>query len=433
MSSLTEANERFGALCTAAAQRAGDATDALGAVRIAGREAFRASGLPHTKLEEWRYTNLATLAAPAFGLPDGKATIERALLESLATPVFACGLAVFVNGRPHHELWGLPAGDVELLPLAGSDCATLGQLVDPKAHPLAALNGALAQDGVRVRIPANTDVEHPIHLVFVSSSRIDPVVSSPRIVIEAGAGSRAVVVQDHVSVERGQPHFTNAVTEVRVAANARLDLAVLQREDDGTFHASNLAVEQGRDSRFASHVITLGGKLVRNDLTAVLAEPGAECTLNGLYLGTGDRLVDNHTLVDHAVPHGTSHELYKGVLTDASRGVFRGRVLVRPDAQKTDASQQNPNLLLSDATEIDTKPQLEIYADDVKCSHGSAIGQIDEDALFYLRARGIGQRDARALLTRGFAGEILTALPGAALAEALTADFSERVARGAVS
>ena len=433
MSSLAEANERFGALCDAAARQSEDATGSLGAVRVAGRNAFRASGLPHTKLEEWRYTNLAALATPAFELPDGGATIERALLESLATPVFACGLAVFVNGRPHHELWGIPAGDVELLPLAGTACETLGTLVDPKAHPLAALNGALAQDGVLVRIPAGADIEHPIHLVFVSSSRIAPVVSSPRIVIEAGAGSRAVVVQDHVSVAQGQAHFTNAVTEVRIDENAQLDLAILQREDDATFHAANLVVEQGRDSRFSSHVITLGGKLVRNDLGAVLAGTGADSTLNGLYLGTGDRLIDNHTLVDHAVPHGTSRELYKGVLTGASRGVFRGRVVVRPDAQKTDATQQNPNLLLSDATEIDTKPQLEIYADDVKCSHGSAIGQIDEDALFYLRARAIGERDARALLTRGFAGEILSALPGEALAEALTADFSERIARGTAS
>jgi len=186
-------------------------------------------------------------------------------------------------------------------------------------------------------------------------------------------------------------------------------------------------VRLARDARFTSRVVTLGGRLVRNDLAILFAGEGAECALDGLYLGGGERLVDNHSLVDHAVPHCTSRQVYKGVLGGASRGVFRGRVIVRPGAQKTDAAQSNPNLLLSDGAEIDTKPQLEIYADDVKCSHGSSIGRLDENALFYLRSRAIGEREARALLTQGFAAAILGALPEA-LREALADEFARRVA-----
>lgn len=427
---LAAASEHLLALADAVAARDPAPGRAIAALRRDGRTAFEASGLPHTGLEEWRYTGLSPLTALDLRLSEDDAQIDRALLERVATPVFACGLAVFANGRPRNALWGVPAGDVELASLREADPGSLACGVDPKLHPLAALNGAMTEDGVLVRIPDGAQLEHPVHLVFVSSSPGTSSVSCPRVVIEAGAGCRAVVIQDHVCVGGGPAHFTNAVTEVAVGENADLAFALVQREGEADIHASNLAVRQERDSRFASHVVTLGGRLVRNDLTVVLAGPGAECVLNGLYVGTGERLVDNHTLVDHAVPHGTSHELYKGVLSDASRGVFRGRVVVRPDAQKTDATQQNPNLLLSDGTEIDTKPQLEIHADDVKCSHGSAIGRIDEDALFYLRTRGIGQRDARALLTRGFAAEILGALPGEALAEALTADFIARLSGG---
>jgi Fe-S cluster assembly protein SufD len=222
-------------------------------------------------------------------------------------------------------------------------------------------------------------------------------------------------------------HFTNAISEVEVGANAHVELTLVQRENDDTFHASNTAVRLARDARFTSRVITLGGRLTRNDLAVLLAGEGAECALDGLYLGTGERVVDNHSLVDHAVPHGTSRQIYKGVLAGSSQGVFRGRVIVRPGAQKTNASQSNPNLLLADGAEIDSKPQLEIYADDVKCSHGTAIGRLDENALFYLRSRGLDEREARALLTQGFAAQVLNALPSEALRDALSAEFAQRI------
>jgi Fe-S cluster assembly protein SufD len=194
---------------------------------------------------------------------------------------------------------------------------------------------------------------------------------------------------------------------------------VLQRDGDATWHLGNVAARLARDARFAARTLTLGGAGVRNDLLAVLADTGAECDLDGLFLGAGSRIVDNHTTVDHAAPHGTSRELYKGILGDRSRGVFRGRIVVRPDAQKTDARQSNANVLIGSGAEIDTKPQLEIWADDVRCSHGATIGRLDETALFYLRSRGIGEAAARDLLLRGFAAEVLRKIGSESLAEAL--------------
>jgi Fe-S cluster assembly protein SufD len=387
VSTLAAANARLLALCDAAAQRG----DAFAALRRAGREAFAASGLPDTAREEWRYTSLAALAAQ-----------EWTLAPAWAPVVAARG--------------------AKITPLR--EAAALGDLLDLKQHPLAALATALVDGGLVVHSAANAEVA-PISLSLAAPASERALLSLPRLRIEAARGSRIAIVLDHISAGRGT-HFTNTVIEIDVAANAHVELTLLQRENDDALHFSNTAVRLARDARFTSRVVSLGGRLTRNDLSVVLAGEGAECTLDGLYLGSGERLVDNHSLVDHAVPHCTSKQLYKGVLGDSSRGVFRGRVIVRPGAQKTNAAQSNPNLLLADGAEIDTKPQLEIYADDVKCSHGSAIGRLDENALFYLRSRGLGEREARALLTHGFAAEILNALPDT-LREACATDFAHRV------
>jgi Fe-S cluster assembly protein SufD len=433
MSALATANDRWQRLAAdAGARLAGSETGAVAALRRAGREAFAAQGLPTTRLEEWRYTNLAELAALDWRLPaDGVPDVSRDAVEALASPVFACGLLVFVNGRFVPGIGALRAPDVEVTTLAAARrahdpraLARLGSLVDTKQHGLAALATALLDDGVAIRLPAGRRLEQPLHLVFLSLGGDAPTVSHPRVWIEAGRGSSAVVVQDHVSIGNA-PAFTNAVTELHVGPGARLEHVLLQREGPTTFHVSNTAAQLERDAHVSLHAISLGGRFVRNDLSVVLSGEGAEARLSGLFLCTGERLVDNHTFVDHAVPRGTSRQLYKGVLAGRSRGVFRGRVLVRPDAQQTDARQSNPNLLLSDGAEIDGKPQLEIHADDVKCSHGSAIGRVDEDALFYLRARGIDEAAARALLVRGFAAEVLAALPEPALADALGDAFAE--------
>jgi Fe-S cluster assembly protein SufD len=433
---LEAASRRWLALCDAAAERLGAGeSPAAAALRRRGREAFSAQGLPHTRLEEWRYTSVAELAGIDWRLPRERApAVARDALEALASPVFACGLLVFADGRFLPELSTLRAPEVEVVSLAAARRAAdprsllprLGTLVDEKLHPFAALAAALVDDGALIRLPAGARLPQPLHLVFLSLAEDTPAAAQPRVFVDAGRGSSAVIVQDHVSLGAA-PAFTNTVTELRLAPGARLEHVLLQRESDAAFHVSNTAALLERDARLATHAISLGGRLVRNELSVTLAGEGAEATLSGLFLGSGARLVDNHTWVDHAVPRTTSRELYKGVLAGRSRGVFRGRVVVRPGAQKTDARQSNPNLLLGDGAEIDSKPQLEIHADDVKCSHGSAIGRVDENALFYLRARGIDEPAARALLVRGFAAEVLGALPEPALAEALGDAFAERL------
>jgi Fe-S cluster assembly protein SufD len=259
-------------------------------------------------------------------------------------------------------------------------------------------------------------LHEPIHLLFVSTAHGKPTLSQPRNLIVLGVGSQATVIETWAGLS-DEVYFTNAVTEVVLGDNARLDHYKLQGEAAGAFHIALTQVQQGRDSRFNSHSVALGAALARNDLRALFASQGSECTLNGLYMATGKQHLDNRTLIDHQSPRCTSRELYKGVLDGQSRGVFSGRVLVRHDAQKTDASQTNKNLLLSDEAVVDTKPQLEIFADDVKCAHGAAVGQLDEDALFYLRSRGIDQEAAKGLLTYAFASEMVNLIPLAPLRE----------------
>jgi Fe-S cluster assembly protein SufD len=390
--------------------------------RASALASFRDQGLPTTKLEAWRYTNLAALGKTSFEHAAPAAEVSREAIERVCFPVFACSLYVFLDGRYREELSAPRAlsGNTRVQTDPELARSHLGALVDPKQHPLAALNTALFEDVAVLRVPRDTRIEQPVHVVFASSGGTAPHVRHPRLLVVAEEGSQVQVVQDHVCLDEtgADGGFSNSVCEVVVEANAQVDLVVVQRETDG-FHVSNLGLRLERDARLTSNVITLGGRLVRNDLAATLAGEGCDATLNGLFVGSGERVVDNHTLVDHAVPHGTSRQLYRGILGGASRGVFRGRVVVRPDAQKTNAQQSNPNLLLCDAAEVDTRPQLEIHADDVKCSHGSTVGQLDDDALFYLRARGISEQEARGLLTRGFAHQVLDALPVAALREGL--------------
>jgi Fe-S cluster assembly protein SufD len=414
------ARERWLGHAARAATARGAEPAELAALRREALAAFADAGLPTGREEEWRYSSPAELARIPFEPAPPGGAVERAEVEAISAPFFACSAFVFVDGRPAAALSSpsAQAGGLRVESLAAGAPPGLGALVDLKQHPFAALHTALFPDVARVVVPAGAEVGPPIHLVFVSTGDGTPRASFPRVAIEAGAGSRALVIQDHVTVGAG-PRFTSAVTEVSVGENASLELVVLQRESEGSRHVGNVQARLGRDARFASRTLSLGGAYVRNDLGALLAGPGSECRLDGLFLGTGERLVDNHTLVDHAVPHGTSRELYKGILGDRSRGVFRGRVIVRPDAQKTDAQQSNANVLLSDAAEIDTKPQLEIWADDVRCSHGASIGRLDPEALFYLRSRGLAEAAARDLLTRGFAAEVLRRIGSEPLAEAL--------------
>jgi Fe-S cluster assembly protein SufD len=252
--------------------------------------------------------------------------------------------------------------------------------------------------------------EVPVQLLFLARGGDGPVLASPRIVVVAGEGSEATLVETYAGLGSGAT-FTNTVTEVSLGDNASLRHFKLQAEGDAALHLGGLYSRQGRDSRFQSHAFSFGGLLARNEVHAAFAGEGGECVLNGLFVGRGTQHLDNRTDLDHAVPHCSSRELYKGVLDDRARGTFHGKIRVREDAQKTDASQQSRNLLLSEGAQVDARPQLEIFADDVKCAHGTAVGRLDDNALFYLRSRGIPKVDAERMLTQAFASELVRAVP----------------------
>ena len=385
---------------------------------------FAELGFPTTRLEEWKYTSVAPIAKANFK-PAGH-ELNGLTAEALAHVTFgevACAQLVFVNGHYSKELSSfrsLPDGMK-----VGSLAATLDAdpaVVEPhlaryasyQDHAFVALNTAFIQDGAFVYIPKGKVLEGPIHLLFVSTTsfgsahdgRGKATVWHPRNLIVVGDGSQAMIVESYVGLGN-DVYFTNVVTEVVGGKNAVIAHYKLERESREAFHIATVQAHLDRSSTFSCHSIDLGGALVRNDLNAVLAGEGIDCTLNGLYMVEGRQHVDNHTRIDHVKPHCSSRELYKGVLDGRSRGVFDGKIYVHKDAQKTDAKQNNKNLLLSEDAVINTKPQLEIYADDVKCTHGSTIGQLDQDAIFYLRSRGLDLAAARALLTYAFASEMI--------------------------
>ncbi len=395
--------------------------------RDEGFEAFASLGFPTKKIEEWRHTNVDAIAKSDFTPPERAIDIAvpDALVETALLGGFEAHRLVFVNGRFSAELSdasALPSG-VRLVNLAsaidGDDpfvAEALGRLVDLRTAPFPALNAAFMTDGALLAIDAGVTISRPIHIVFLASGDGAAAIF-PRNLIVAGEGASATIVESYEGV--GDGYFTNAVSEISIGAGANVDHYRLQRESLGAFHTSLTQVAQGEGSVYANHSLSLGGRLVRNDINAMMGGDRVETYLNGLFVADGARHVDHHTQVDHAHPNGHSNEKYKGVLGGRATGVFRGRIHVHPDAQKTDAYQNNKNLLLTRDATVHTKPQLEIYADDVKCSHGATVGQLDEEAIFYLRSRGVGRNDARMILVRAFAGEILANIKVAALRERL--------------
>jgi Fe-S cluster assembly protein SufD len=391
----------------------GGAPPWLHQIRSAAIDRFAERGFPGPRDEEWRFTPLAPLLQVPFQPARAERHgLTRAQLDRIGFDAGKGTRLVCVNGRFAPELSSLPAGVV-----AGSLAAAIEQHADQVRPHLArhaphdnsaftALNTAFLRDGAFVFIPKSVVLTEPVHLVFVATEPGEPAVAYPRTLVLAGAGSQATIVQSYVGAGEGVS-FTNAVTEIVADEGAVLDHYKLQRESRRAFHLETLQVDLGRSCKFSSHNLTLGGGWVRNEVSAVLGAEGGECTLNGLYFGTGQQLIDNHTVIDHARPHCASHELYKGILDGKARGVFNGKIFVRQDAQKTDAKQTNKTLLLSDDAVINTKPQLEIYADDVKCTHGATVGQLSTESIYYLRTRGIGLEEARGLLTYAFANDII--------------------------
>jgi Fe-S cluster assembly protein SufD len=370
-------------------------------------------GFPNTHDEDWRFTNVSAIARTPFQLArDGGLSNEE--VEPFRIKGAACQL-VFVNGRFVRDLSSigkLPVGvnlnglaeEINSNPRAIE--AHLGRYLDTRRDAFCALNTAFAGDGAYVHIRKGTIVEDPIFLLFISTVGDAPLMSHPRNLIVAEEESQATIVEDYVSLGESTA-FCNTVTELVAGDNAVISHYMIEREHRQAFNVSTLRIQQGRSANVASHSVLLGGGLVRNNVHPVLAGEGGECLINGLFIGNGQQHLDNYMLVEHASPHCGSRQFYNGILDDRAHGVFHGRIIVHKDAQKTDAKQTNRNLLLSDDAQIDTKPQLEIYADDVKCTHGATIGQIDENALFYLRSRGIDELSARKLLLFAFASECL--------------------------
>jgi Fe-S cluster assembly protein SufD len=392
-------------------------------LREAAFARFAELGLPTTQDEDWKYTSLAPLAQVQF-TPAVEGELQGPTLEQLdrlagGPPGDGAARLVFVDGhhRPELSSHGASSGRAFIGSLAAALAERpelvereLARHADYQRVALVALNTAFIEDGAFIHLPAGEVLQAPIHLLFVSTAPGRATVSQPRNLIVAGAGSQATVVETYAGLF-DEVYFTNAVTEVVLGEGSRLEHTKLQEESARAFHIALLQVHHGRNSRFTSHSVALGAALARNEVRALFASEGSECTLNGFYMATGKQHLDNRTLIDHQSPRCTSRELYKGVLDGHSRGVFSGRVVVRMDAQKTDASQTNRNLLLSEEALVNTKPQLEIFADDVKCAHGAAVGKLDEDALFYLRSRGLDREAARSLLTYAFASEMVNLIP----------------------
>jgi Fe-S cluster assembly protein SufD len=407
-------------------------------LRAAGMGAFEETGFPTTRQEDWKHTSVAALARTPFRLP-GRALETSVPPEALAALTFGRAFdghqVVFVNGRYAPDLSSAPMKDGVQIRSLREVLDRQPQLVQPyldrqasgPGRPFAALNAAFLDDGAFVFVPAKTVLKDPIHLVFFSCPEAGtPVASHPRVLVIAGRGSQATIVESYGGAP-GEVYLTSAVSEVVLEDAAILDHYRLQRESEAAFHVASLSVTQGRGSRFVSHAVSLGAALSRTDIRQVFAGEGGECVLNGLFMGRDAQVTDTHTWVDHAQPHCSTRELYKGIVDDRARGVFAGRILVRPGAQKTDAIQSNKNLILSREALVDSLPQLEILADDVKCKHGSTTGQLDPLALFYLRSRGIGEEAARALLTYAFASDVVQRMGVEAVRSGLTEYLQQRL------
>jgi len=374
---------------------------------------FSETGFPTTHDEDWRFTNVAAVANTAFELA-GRETASREQVEPFGASQFASHL-VFINGLFSQELStvaALPKG-VTVGSLAAqlkNDPAHveqhLGRYLNTQRDPFAALNTAFIEDGVYVYVPRGVHVEQPVYVLFVTVPGTAPTMNHPRNLVVAEESSEVTVVEDYVSLGEGIT-FSNAATELVAGDNANVSHYMIVREGGQAYNFSTLRIQQGRNANVATHSLLLSGALVRNNVHPVLAGEGSECLINGLFMANGRQHMDNYMLVEHASPHCDSRQFYNGILNGQSHGVFHGRIIVHKDAQKTDAKQTNRNLLLSDDAQIDTKPQLEIYADDVKCTHGATIGQFDDNALFYLRSRGLAEAAARHVLLLAFANECL--------------------------
>jgi len=409
------------------------------AVRREAMAHFHEQGFPGSHDEEWRFTPLAPFTQTRFGpaLPGRVPTAGE--VDRLQVGERHWHRLVFINGRLNaglSRIGRLPAGTrIGSLDRAlRADSAVLDRHFAGSAgfvhHAFTSLNTALFEDGACLFVPPGTEIDLPIEVLFLADSGAEAPAIHPRNLILLGANARASIIETYRTLGDGV-HFTNTVTEALVGAGAHLTHGKLGLESERAFHVGRTVVRHERDSQLSSFTVTMGSRIHRNDLDVLMDGPGCHVTLQGLYMGRGEQLVDNHTSIRHAHPACASREVYVGVLDDRSHGVFNGKVYVTPEAQQTDGKQTNRNLLLSDRARVDTKPQLEIFADDVKCTHGATVGRLDQTALFYLQSRGIETPLARKILTYAFAAEVLEEIPFVGVRQRLEAMVMARLDRHA--
>ena len=393
----------------------GERKTPLHQLRRSALKQFDALGFPTIRHEEWKYSNVNNLLKETFTL-DETATLTAADLDPLEIPNLDGNILYFVNGRYQADLSRLvsPAEQLQITNFAQA-LKTEPELIsthfahyaDYQDNAFTALNTALANDGVVIRVPANVTVDQPIILRFITDARKANTVSQPRNLIVVGKNAEIMLAESYRTLGNGSS-FVNAVTEIVLDRDARMQYYKVQNETEKAYHIGTTQVSQSDNTHFYSAIVTLNGNFIRNNLNIRLNGQYAEAYMYGLYMPNGRQHVDNHTLVDHAMPNSYSNELYKGILDDNSTGVFNGKIYVRPDAQKTNAYQSCKNVVLSPGASMNTKPQLEIFADDVKCSHGTTTGQLNDEALFYMRSRGIPKEAARTLLLYAFSQDVLS-------------------------
>jgi Fe-S cluster assembly protein SufD len=406
-------------------------------LRLSAITRFETLGFPTTRNEDWHFTSVAPIAERAFApLTSSTSRVTAAQLAPLSFGATDWHQIVFVNGRfdaALSTLGALPDG-VSVMPLARAYDELpilveqhLGRIASFEGQTFTALNTAFIEDGAVVHVKQDVEVARPIHLLFVTDAAATDGSSQPRNLIVLDRFAKATVIESYASLEEAR-YFTNAVTEAVVGDGATLTHLKLQRESAKAYHVGTVDVRQERDSHLVSFSFATGAALSRTNIYTELRGEGCGATLNGLYLGDGEQTIDHQTRIEHVEPNCYSRELYKGILDGSSHGVFNGKVYVHPAAQKTDGKQTNQTLLLSEKAQIDTKPQLEIFADDVKCTHGATVGRLDENSLFYMKSRGINARTARELLTYAFAADVLETIELAEVREGLEAATLRRYA-----
>ncbi len=412
----------------------GESAEPIHQLRKEAISNFSELNFPNIKDEEWKYTNVSPLLKYNFKPSLVKGNITNNEVSKFLFDKLEHNLLVFVNGHFDEKVSrvkNLPKGVI-----AGSIAEAIkeksqvikehfGKYADFKNQIFTALSTAYIKDGAFIYVPDGKIIEEAFHILFLTNSDDNKILSQPRNLFVIGKNSQVTIIEHYSSLGE-DIYFTNAVTEIFADENAVVDHIKLQEESKKAFHIGRMEVDQERSSNFSSHSISFGADLSRNDFNTKFNDEGGECMLNGLFLLDGTQLFDVHTMIDHAKPHCNSHEHYKGILDDKSRGVFNGKVMVRKDAQKTNAFQENNNIILSNNALVDTKPQLEIFADDVKCSHGATIGQLDKDSMFYLKSRGIGEETARTILIHAFAIDVIKSIKVKAIKDYIEEILSKR-------